>query len=98
GKNWIIDEEINSYINDDIEMVFNSNTNNPTETLTSNETNINIIKKAKFTNTIVAVDESFLDFIKEEEIYSAIRLIKEYDNLFIIKSMTKLFAIPGIRI
>ena len=97
-KNWIIDEEINSYINDDIDMVFICNPNNPTGTLTSKESIINIMKKAKLTNTIVAVDESFLDFIKEVENYSVISLIKEYDNLFIIKSMTKLFAIPGIRI
>lgn len=97
-KNWIIDEEINSYINDDIDMVFICNPNNPTGTLTSKEAIINIIKKAKLTNTIVAVDESFLDFLKEVENYSVISLIKEYDNLFIIKSMTKLFAIPGMRI
>ena len=97
-KNWIIDEEINNYINKDIDMVFICNPNNPTGALISKTTIINIIKKAKFTNTIVVIDESFLDFIKEAEDYSAINLINEYNNVFIIKSMTKLFAMPGIRI
>ena len=97
-KNWIIDEEINNYINNDIDMVFICNPNNPTGALTSKETIINIIKKAKLTNTIVVIDESFLDFMSEAENYSAITLLEEYNNIFIIKSMTKLFAIPGIRI
>ena len=97
-KNWIIDEEINNYINDDIDMVFICNPNNPTGTLTSKDVLINTIKKASLTNTIVVIDESFLDFIREVEEYSVINLINEFSNVFIIKSMTKLFAIPGIRI
>lgn len=97
-KNWIIDEKINNYINDDIDMVFICNPNNPTGTITSKDVIINIAKKAKATNTIVAIDESFLDFIREVENYSVTNLLEEYNNIFIIKSMTKLFAIPGIRI
>lgn len=97
-KNWIIDEEINKHISNDIDMVFICNPNNPTGTITSKEAIISIAKKAKLTNTIVAIDESFLDFVMDAETYSAINLLKEYNNIFIIKSMTKLFAIPGIRI
>ena len=97
-KNWSIDEEINEYINNDIDMVFICSPNNPTGTITNKETIINIAKKAKETNTVVVIDESFLDFVKEANKYSAINLLEEYTNVFIIKSMTKLFAIPGIRI
>ena len=79
-------------------MVFICNPNNPTGTLTSKDVLINTIKKASLTNTIVVIDESFLDFIREVEEYSVINLINEFSNVFIIKSMTKLFAIPGIRI
>jgi L-threonine-O-3-phosphate decarboxylase len=97
-NNWIIDEDIINYINDDIDMVFICNPNNPTGILTDKEVIINIAKKALSTNTILAIDESFLDFLRNGESYSAINLLKEYNNVFIIKSMTKLFAIPGIRI
>ncbi|MGG7057010.1 threonine-phosphate decarboxylase CobD [Clostridium tertium] len=97
-NNWIIDEDIINYINDDIDMIFICNPNNPTGTLTNKEVIINIAKKALSTNTILAIDESFLDFVRDGENYSVINLLKEYNNIFIIKSMTKLFAIPGIRI
>ncbi|MGG7212936.1 threonine-phosphate decarboxylase CobD [Clostridium nigeriense] len=97
-NNWIIDEDIINHINEDIDMVFICNPNNPTGILTEKEVIINIAKKALSTNTILAIDESFLDFIRDGENYSVINLLKEYNNIFIIKSMTKLFAIPGIRI
>lgn len=97
-NNWIIDEDIINYINYDIDMIFICNPNNPTGTLTKKEVIINIARKALITNTIVAIDESFLDFVRDGERYSVINLLKEYNNIFIIKSMTKLFAIPGIRI
>ncbi|MBE6054820.1 MAG: threonine-phosphate decarboxylase [Clostridium sartagoforme] len=97
-RNWRIDEEINNYISDDIDMVFICNPNNPTGTITKKETIVKIVEKAKITNTIVVIDESFLDFLREIENYSAIKLLEKYNNVFIIKSMTKLFAMPGIRI
>ena len=97
-NNWIIDQHIINYINDDIDMIFICNPNNPTGTITSKEVIINIAKKALSTNTIVVIDESFLDFVRDVESYSVINLLNEYRNIFIIKSMTKLFAIPGVRI
>ncbi len=42
------------------------------------------------------IDESFLDFIDED--LSMIPYVDKYKNLIIIKSLTKLFALPGIRI
>ena len=42
------------------------------------------------------MDESFLDFIDDD--FSLISCIEEYKNLIIIKSLTKFFALPGLRI
>lgn len=97
-KNWNIDEEILDLINEDIDIVFICNPNNPTGVITDKDILLRIIKKARKTKTIVAIDESFLDFVKDSHKYSLVRLLKEYHNIFIIKSLTKLFAIPGIRI
>ena len=43
----------------------------------------------------VLIDESFLDFTKEE---SATRFLEQYDNLYILKSMTKFYSSAGIRV
>ena len=42
------------------------------------------------------LDECFLDFTGQEE-RSLIQKIKDYKNLFILKSFTKMYAMPGIR-
>lgn len=43
----------------------------------------------------ILIDESFLDFCEGE---SAIKYLKEYDKLYILKSMTKFYSSAGIRV
>lgn len=45
---------------------------------------------------VLVVDESFIHFAPGTE--SALSLLKEYSNLLVIKSMTKCYAIPGLRL
>ncbi|OOM74655.1 threonine-phosphate decarboxylase [Clostridium puniceum] len=93
---FYIQEDILDYINTDLDLIFICNPNNPTGVITEKGLLIKILDKAKKNKVIVLIDESFLDFIKED--LSMISYINEYRNLIIIKSLTKFFAIPGIRI
>lgn len=95
-NNFHIQEDILNYINKKLDLIFICNPNNPTGVITSKDLLLKILIKAKNNKTIVIIDESFLDFIKED--LSMIQYIKEYDNLIIIKSLTKFFALPGLRI
>ena len=47
---------------------------------------------------LVLVDESFLDFVDVEQDPSALNLINEYPNLIVLKSLSKNYGIPGIRL
>lgn len=95
-NNFELQEDILDWINEEIDMIFICNPNNPTGNVTKNDIIIKILEKSKITNTKVVIDESFLDFL--DNTYSVIQYIKKYDNLIIIKSLTKVFAIPGVRI
>ncbi len=48
------------------------------------------------------IDESFIDFIGDESLrhnsYSMRELINQYDNVIIVHSFTKFYAVPGLRI
>lgn len=44
------------------------------------------------------VDEAFVDFVPDEDAVSLIRLAAETERLCVIRSMTKFYAIPGIRL
>ncbi len=54
-----------------------------------------LLKLWKKKNCTILIDESFLEFTKKP---SAVRFIKQYDKLYILKSMTKFYSSAGIRI
>ncbi|AYE35261.1 threonine-phosphate decarboxylase CobD [Clostridium septicum] len=85
-------------IDETIDMVFICNPNNPTGVVTSNKYIEEIAKKALKTKTIVVLDESFLDFVDNSEEFTGKYILNKYNNIIIIKSLTKFFAMPGIRI
>ena len=74
---------------------FICNPNNPTGTLTERA---EIIQKLETTDRLIAVDECFNDFLDEPEKYSCVNLLDRYKRLIILKSFTKMYAMPGIRL
>lgn len=72
-------------------VVFLCNPNNPTGGLWQKE---DILKLAK--EVMVVVDEAFMEFAENKESVAKESAIN--NNLFVIRSLTKFFAIPGLRV
>ncbi|MEF3302780.1 threonine-phosphate decarboxylase CobD, partial [Paenibacillus sp. GYB003] len=68
--------------------------NNPTGRLADPD----MLKRLARDRVPLVVDEAFVDFAPDERSASLIRLAAESERLFVIRSMTKFFAIPGIRL
>ena len=47
---------------------------------------------------LLIVDETFMEFVGEDEKYSLINKIEQTPNLFILKAVTKFFGMPGLRL
>jgi L-threonine-O-3-phosphate decarboxylase len=47
---------------------------------------------------LVVVDESFMDFLPPAEQQSLIPMIAQYPNLVILRSLTKFYSLPGLRL
>jgi len=77
--------------------VFLCNPNNPTGKLLSKNQLLLIIKTAKKLSSIVFVDECFIEIVPDSD-QSVISYVKKYNNLFVLRSLTKSFGLPGIRI
>ena len=77
--------------------VFLCNPNNPTGELLSKKELLSIIIVAKKLKTIVFIDECFIELVPKFN-ESVISYVKKYDNLFILRSLTKSFGLPGLRI
>jgi histidinol-phosphate/aromatic aminotransferase/cobyric acid decarboxylase-like protein len=48
--------------------------------------------------TLVVIDEAFMDFLPPDQEQSLIGLIANYPNLVILRSLTKFYSLPGLRI
>jgi len=79
-------------------LVFLCNPNNPTSKLISTETLKDIIEVAVAQDTLVFLDEDFLEFVDAEKFLSMINKIGKYPNLFVLRSFTKIYGLTGLRV
>lgn len=95
---FVIKEDILEQITEETDFVVICNPNNPTGILTEKELILRVLERAKETNTFVMADECFLEICQNESEYTVKPFIEKYENLIILKSFTKLYAIPGVRL
>lgn len=83
-------------LTEDIDLFFLCNPNNPTGNYILKSELLEILEHNKKKKIFTIIDEAFVDFIEKD--ISAIEFIDSFDNLFILRSLTKLYALPGLRI
>jgi L-threonine-O-3-phosphate decarboxylase len=83
---WEIDSEVSG-------LLLN-NPHNPTGKLWSREMIIPYLEKL----ALVVVDEAFMDFLPPDQQQSLIPLIENYPNLVVLRSLTKFYSLPGLRL
>ncbi|HSD04924.1 MAG TPA: histidinol-phosphate transaminase [Nitrosopumilaceae archaeon] len=77
--------------------IFLCNPNNPTGVLTSKKNMIKILENAYDKSRLVFLDECFIELVPESN-ESMVSYLKEFDNLFILRSLTKSFGLAGLRV
>lgn len=83
---------------DHVDCILLGNPNNPTGNLISAEKIKKLVQRGAKTHTDIIVDESFLDFRSDEERYTVRSLPMQCDNVVVIRSLTKFYALPGLRL
>lgn len=71
-----------------------NNPHNPTGKLWTKEEILPYVKQFD----LVVIDEAFMDFLTPSQEQSLIPLVAEYPNLVILRSLTKFYSLPGLRI
>ncbi|MBQ4347367.1 MAG: aminotransferase class I/II-fold pyridoxal phosphate-dependent enzyme [Firmicutes bacterium] len=85
-------------ITSDIDLLIICNPNNPTGTAIDRSQMEKILIHCKKTKTAVMVDETYIEFSARMEELSSVPLAECYDNIFIIRGISKFFAAPGLRL
>lgn len=84
-----------SRMRDGFDIAYFCNPANPSGLLTSKDELCRVLARASDVGTLLVVDEAFMDFAEEESVKKE---IFRFPNLMVMRSMTKFFGIPGLRI
>lgn len=102
---YSVDDLISFYSSKGISLLILINPDNPSGNYISYSDLLRLIDWVKNNRIKLIIDESFADFVtlNSGETISDISLIKEsvlalYDDLFVIKSISKSYGVPGIRL
>lgn len=79
------------------DLLFIANPNNPTANLFNREELLQILQLVKNKQAMLILDETFIDFIQDRSV-SLRDISSQGSNLVILGSLTKFFALPGLRI
>ncbi len=94
GFRWNIGALTNVLLPGD--ALFLCNPNNPVGNLLSLQELMKIIQQGEEAGAFVVVDESFRDFVRDMP--SVIPYVQQSNNLIVVYSLTKFFALPGLRL
>ena len=91
-------DKISEFIDMGIKALYICNPNNPTGRVEPRDKILKIVKECEEHDTLVFLDETLLELVADYDKISCAKYVKQYKNLIVAGSLTKSFAIPGIRI
>ena len=97
SEDFAVTEAFISAVDEDTDMVFLCQPNNPTGQLTPLALVEALLHRCEACGALLVVDECFLDFLPQGEVLSAKKLLAS-PNLIILKAFTKLYGMAGVRL
>ncbi len=98
-KTMNINDDIDDFIKEipKNQCVFVCNPNNPTGVLASQKNMLKILDASHNNSTLVFVDECFIELASNPK-ESIVSRLHRFDNLFVLRSLTKSFGLAGLRV
>lgn len=95
GADFVITaEQIMETMDENTDMVVLLNPNSPIGGVYSDEEFCQIIEKAREYDAVVCIDEAYYPF----GVSTKVELTKKYDNVLVLRTFSKLFAMAGVRV
>lgn len=87
-----------SHLSENIDLLVICNPNNPTSTSISRSQMRHILDICKQRGIFVMIDETYVEFAEDYGKITAVPLADYYNNLIILRGISKFFASPGLRL
>jgi threonine-phosphate decarboxylase len=91
-------EKIKKAVTDDTKIMCICNPHSPSGTLYSKEAVLELVDFCHKQGIIFSVDENYIEFAEKGQETTLAGMVKEYENLFVIRSVTKFYGMAGIRL
>lgn len=82
----------------DVDLLILCNPNNPTSSVIERQKMREILDYCKRKSITVLVDETYVEFAENSEDMTAVPLTAYYNNIIILRGISKFFAAPGLRL
>ncbi len=86
------------FLPEDTDLVILCNPNNPTSSAISRDDLTSLVSACRERDIFVMVDETYAEFAPDPRLVTAIPLTLRFDNLMVIRGVSKFFAAPGLRL
>ncbi|MCI9080807.1 MAG: aminotransferase class I/II-fold pyridoxal phosphate-dependent enzyme [Lachnospiraceae bacterium] len=98
-QNFALDvNDFTAHLNESIDLLVICNPNNPTSGAIRQETMRIILDVCKQNDIFVMVDETYVEFADDFQHITSIPLTAYYNNIIILRGISKFFAAPGLRL
>jgi threonine-phosphate decarboxylase len=91
-------QKIKDAITPETKILCICNPHSPSGTLYSKKSMLDLADFCNKKDVILSVDENYIEFAKHGEEETLVGEAKNYENLFVIRSVTKFYGMPGIRL
>ncbi len=91
-------EDFRKQLNESLDLLVICNPNNPTATAIPRDTMRKILDECKRCDIFVLVDETYVEFAPDSAAIDSVPLTRYYNNLVILRGISKFFAAPGLRL
>lgn len=85
-------------LSNDVDLLILCNPNNPTSSVIKRKQMREILDFCKRKSITVLVDETYVEFTEDPDEVTAIPLTDYYNNIIILRGISKFFAAPGLRL
>ncbi|MDR0373833.1 MAG: histidinol-phosphate aminotransferase family protein [Nitrososphaerota archaeon] len=89
--------KIKAAVTDDTKIMCLCNPHSPSGKLYSKESIMDLVDFCHKKDVIFSIDENYIEFAEEGEQNTVAGMVREYENLFVIRSVTKFYGMAGLR-
>jgi len=91
-------DKLKKCFSDNTRMLIVCNPHSPSGRLFCKEAMLELVEFCEGKSIYILVDENYMDFINSEQDYTLAPYVHKYGNLFVVRSFSKFFGMPGLRL